>query len=1303
MQKLKLMLLFFVGIFTVVGVKAAEDFSLAGVSPLKVVEGWQVYAATSDTLKAQKLFSEAAKENPESFVASSSYAQLYSQQAKDHDAAKVLMAAMRSGKWDLWAEPALADMSSFYTDLTPEEYAEIGKIYQGRLANPEISWLEKALITVELQSLSYMNGDYKTRREIFARQPYITSFLIAGPFSNRNREGFEKQLPLESELSLPDLEKSYQGRGRNVGWFEYTAPYDGRVDLEEVLSPGSESMAYVCTYVTAKQDMSATLDLDQSGASELWLNGVKVYRDGKYVDGDGSLQRLIGIRLHKGVNQIVLKIAGDYDVDAAFSMRIVPLAVENIDRKSSAKESENNAGLIEYPGMKSALKDYAQREIKSIEGNLAENVDGSFGDSGIIWGARKEYLKLLEKNPRHPLALLNMSYLNSEYGVDDDEYSRTLSYDEKLVEAYPGCSLFLSSLAQSQSDENKERRLLEKAFKLAPLEYSYQDTLLSNLYSSGFSEQAKDKANEILKIRDSYTAHKILAEYYRKLEWYEQARAEYQKCLALYPGSDSLVVDISQMMSGSEETLSYLKSMLKTHGARVHSEYAERLYKDNKFREALDIYLRLVGENCYWKYTWIVAAECAAAMSDFQQAAQILTNAMRWMPQSAQLLEKIGRYHLQAGDKKLALDFFHRSLETVSDNPELQAYVKQLKPKIKSFYSKEMVSLSTLKGRDKTTADYPEFDQIFLLDQGYVYVLPNGSARRMYRAVSKVLREKAISGASKHEIYFSASSQKAEVVHARVIQPDGSVIEAAEIDEYEYGSNNSASSVYGSGGMVKTIKLSQVKVGSIVDVAWTVEDIGEPLYGNNFYDMFFFGAPQPTLNFRYAAEFPESLLVRYAVTPGCGYEPEVSDKDSYKRLSWSESDIPGIKSETSMPPFSEIKPYLSLSSFSGWKELGEWAWRLFEPQMVLSSQMKDKVAELIKGKATREEKIKAVYDFIIGDIRYVSISYGRFGYTPHKVKRTFNSRYGDCKDTAALFVALLREAGVKAYPALVRAREAGIYKLDLPSPLIYNHAIAYAPAEKEGDKSYWLDGTTDYFSFGMIPSMDRGTEALVFGSDNGEVLLIDPSKPDMNLKSSKIDIQLARGGSGTVSYQQRNRGEAAMALFRAFERPKAFEYMLKNYSGKRYAGGNLITFGKVECDGDDSCGFELKIKSPTIANNVFGQFKLMPLYFPLDISGLAMLAERKYDLMLGAPSIERMEVSLTLPEGATLITLPQDKDLSVAAASFRLKASSLDRVVKIVYEFTILKDRVTVSEYQDFRKFCNAVTAAAAEMLTYKD
>ena len=109
------------------------------------------------------------------------------------------------------------------------------------------------------------------------------------------------------------------------------------------------------------------------------------------------------------------------------------------------------------------------------------------------------------------------------------------------------------------------------------------------------------------------------------------------------------------------------------------------------------------------------------------------------------------------------------------------------------------------------------------------------------------------------------------------------------------------------------------------------------------------------------------------------------------------------------------------------------------------------------------------------------------GYEPHDVALTFENRYGVCRDKAALLVALLRLAGVEAYPVLIHAGA----KMDpeIPSPY-FNHAVVAVARPASG---YLLMDPTDESTKDLLPAYLSDKSYLV-ARPEGERLLTSPAR-----------------------------------------------------------------------------------------------------------------------------------------------------------------------------------------------------------------
>lgn len=204
-------------------------------------------------------------------------------------------------------------------------------------------------------------------------------------------------------------------------------------------------------------------------------------------------------------------------------------------------------------------------------------------------------------------------------------------------------------------------------------------------------------------------------------------------------------------------------------------------------------------------------------------------------------------------------------------------------------------------------------------------------------------------------------------------------------------------------------------------------------------------------------------------------------------LAWTARDVPQAFAEPNMPPFSRAVQTLRLSTIPDWPAVSRWYWDLCAPHLARTSpEMTNAVRTLTQPCGTEDERIRALFRFVSQEVRYMGLTLedDAPGYEPHDVALTFANRYGVCRDKAALLVALLRLAGVEAYPVLIHAGA----KMDpeIPSPF-FNHAIA---AVVDGD-GYRLMDPTDESTKDLLPAYLSDKSYLV-ARPEGERLRTSP-------------------------------------------------------------------------------------------------------------------------------------------------------------------------------------------------------------------
>ncbi|MGQ9645412.1 MAG: hypothetical protein ACUVWO_02595 [Thermodesulfobacteriota bacterium] len=71
-----------------------------------------------------------------------------------------------------------------------------------------------------------------------------------------------------------------------------------------------------------------------------------------------------------------------------------------------------------------------------------------------------------------------------------------------------------------------------------------------------------------------------------------------------------------------------------------------------------------------------------------------------------------------------------------------------------------------------------------------------------------------------------------------------------------------------------------------------------------------------------------------------------------------------------------------ITTVDSWEDFSRWGRKKIERKTEPDEAIKGKVAELVKGLSTPQEKIEAVFDYVKREVRYVSIDLGKSGYEP---------------------------------------------------------------------------------------------------------------------------------------------------------------------------------------------------------------------------------------------------------------------------------------------------------------------------------
>jgi Flp pilus assembly protein TadD len=186
---------------------------------------------------------------------------------------------------------------------------------------------------------------------------------------------------------------------------------------------------------------------------------------------------------------------------------------------------------------------------------------------------------------------------------------------------------------------------------------------------------------------------------------------------------------------------------------------------------------------------------------------------------------------------------------------------------------------------------------------------------------------------------------------------------------------------------------------------------------------------------RLEMSFPAGKYVK-VVSPE--FKPEVKEEGARRIYWWMHSNLEvKEKDPDEIPRRTPPNPDVQVTTFASWEEVGKWYGALQKTQLEITPSIRAKANELTNGLKSDEEKIHAIYNFVSLKYHYIGLDFGIGRYQPHAADDVLDNGYGDCKDKHTLLAALLKAAGIEAWPALIHSSRR--LDPDVPSPAQFNY------------------------------------------------------------------------------------------------------------------------------------------------------------------------------------------------------------------------------------------------------------------------
>lgn len=614
-----------------------------------------------------------------------------------------------------------------------------------------------------------------------------------------------------------------------------------------------------------------------------------------------------------------------------------------------------------------------------------------------------------------------------------------------------------------------------------------------------------------------------------------------------------------------------------------------------------------------------------------------------------------------------------------------------------------VISVNAAFSQEKKIADRQTLDLIKAADDkagksaGALIILKDyettinekGESTLVLRILGKVYNSQALEAYSHIPLGYNSYYEEPSLEFARVIRNDGSIIEVRKDAIQIKTSPDFMGDTKYSDTRYLTFAFSGLEIGAAFEYKATFRQKRPVVEGQWFENHYFGGMLQnlappyiprmdPVLKSVYRLKVPKNIPVKYQIT--CNpVDPVIKSSNYIDEYTWEYSGLPSREFESGMPPLSKLTPVLLITTVFDWSEIDRWAAAKLNAGSETSTAFKLKVNSIIQSAVLREDRIKAITAYIRDNIRYVYADLDRGGYQPHSITEILNSLYGDCKDQGMLLTAMLREAGIEAYPALVNPWPGDEFT-DVPSPY-FSHLITCIPGEKD---TTWVDMTSKVCSYPELPASDQYRNALIVNGKGGALVKTPGSTLSGNMASfdvrcgfnkADVNISISISASGL-------QGEALKSAFMMSEkndREESLKSFIRDYFES--ASFDSVDFSDLESAGNNFRA-DINYHIDTVLKNnqpafSFAGHSAMPLVLLAGMDSRSMPEKRVNDLISPYPYTVRSSEVYNPPSHCPLIiTLPEDQSMKNEFFEFSKKFSRKGSSVSVNWE--LRADRMTV-------------------------
>ena len=420
-----------------------------------------------------------------------------------------------------------------------------------------------------------------------------------------------------------------------------------------------------------------------------------------------------------------------------------------------------------------------------------------------------------------------------------------------------------------------------------------------------------------------------------------------------------------------------------------------------------------------------------------------------------------------------------------------------------------------------------------------------------------------------------------------------------------------------------------------------------------------------------------------------------SDLEFTKSISsYSLINVPALKEESHVNNInnyrSSVKYELSYTKYpqstvkyysTTWEDVVKTIYKspYFGDELSKTSYLKDEIDAIIGTISDPMQRTALIFDFVKSKVKWNGYNNK---YTNDGVKKAYKDQVGNVAEINLMLTAMLKYAGLSAYPVLVSTRQNGVPLF--PTREGYNYVVSYV---KFTEGSVLLDATNKYCTPNVLPFRVLNWQGRVIAEKGGSTL-VDLYPKEKSRNDISMMVNLNEDGSiegGCRSTKTNHNALLYRERYNNADEDDFIEKLENKYNGLEISEFKVTNGLDLSKPVMESFKFVQESQADIIGDKIY----FSPLFFFKTSENPFKLEKREFPVDFGYPSTAKYRIIINLPKGYKVESIPESAAFSLPdnLGIFKFKISTKETSVQVLVDAKINQSIIPPLYYDALKEY----------------